>query len=139
MEAIVLENICELTIDRYFETLNAKDFQSTSELFAAEGVLQAPFAEPVMTPPAIAAYLHEEAQGITAHPNELNWQSLDDGHTQVRVFGQAKTPMFAVNVCWEFTINPEGKILLMRLKLLASPRQLLQMRESASNSTEKGI
>lgn len=136
MKTIALENICELAIDRYFETLNAKEFQSTSELFAAEGVLQAPFAEPVMTPPAIAAYLHKEAQGITAHPQEFNWQLLDDSRTQVRVFGQAKTPMFAVTVCWEFTLNPEGKILLMRLKLLASPRQLLQMRESAPSSSQ---
>lgn len=139
METIALENICELTIHQYFKTLNAKEFQATSELFAAEGVLQAPFTDPVVTPPAIAAYLHKESQGITAHPNEVNWQLLDDSHTQVKVFGQAKTPVFAVNVCWEFTLNAEGKILLMRLKLLASPRQLLQLRESAPTSISKEI
>jgi hypothetical protein len=128
MEKFDIQGICEPTVARYFETLNAGDFQATSELFADEGVLHPPFQNPVITPPAIAAYLHKEAQGITAHPERAKLEQLTDGLTKINVIGQAKTSSFAVNAAWEFLLNSQAEITFVRLKLLASPQQLLELK-----------
>lgn len=52
-EAIGIIDICEPAVLRYFETFNAGDFEATANLFAAEGVLNAPFTEPIVGKSAI--------------------------------------------------------------------------------------
>ena len=41
----------------YFETMNAGDFEPTAAMFAGDGVLNAPFEEPIVGREAIAPYL----------------------------------------------------------------------------------
>ena len=35
--------------------------------------------------------------------------------------------MFSVNVAWYFTLNPQGQLATAKIKLLASPQELLSL------------
>ena len=61
--AIAIEGITEPTILRYFETLNAGDFEAGAALFAPDGVMYPPFESGITGSGAIANYLQQEAQG----------------------------------------------------------------------------
>ena len=54
---MTIEGITEPTVLRYFETLNAGDFENTAALFAADGAIHPPFESGIVGPEAIAAYL----------------------------------------------------------------------------------
>lgn len=121
----------QLAVLRYFETLNAGEFEATAALFAAEGVLQPPFESPVSGPAAIAAYLQREARGMQLKPGQ-SWTELveedQEAQLQVTVTGQVQTPLLSVNVAWHFRLNCEGQLTWVRINLLASPQQLLGLR-----------
>lgn len=117
----------------YFETLNAGDFQATANLFAADGVLNAPFEEPIVGRSAIATYLKAEAQAMQLYPRESISERLEDDHLQIHITGQVQTPVFGVNVAWFFRLNPELEILSVTVKLLASAQELLSLRPHQPN------
>lgn len=123
-----IANIAEGLIQRYFDSLNAADYEVTASLFAERGVLHPPFEEGVMGPEAIATYLQAEAKGMRLLPREGVAQPLDDGNTQVKVTGKVQTPLFGVNVSWIFLLSPEPAILSVQVRLLASPQELLKLR-----------
>ena len=77
---------------------------------------------------AIAAYLQAEANGFKLQPRQGIVKLLDDGCTEVQVAGKVQTPLFSVNVSWLFVVNFEEKLLLAKIKLLASPQELLSLR-----------
>ena len=114
----------------YFETLNAGDFEATANLFAADGLLNAPFEEPIVGRSAIATYLKAEAQAMQLHPDEGVSERLEDGNLQIHITGKVQTPIFGVNVAWVFLLNPQLEILSVTVKLLASPQELLSLRPS---------
>ena len=62
------------------------------------------------------------------YPREGIIETPEENHTQMQVNGQVQTPYFGVNVAWYFTLNPEGEILYTRIKLLASPKELLSLK-----------
>jgi SnoaL-like domain len=124
---IAIAGICEPTISRYFETLNAGKFEQTASLFAANGVMHPPFEAAVVGQSAIAAYLQAEAQGMQLYPREGIAQTLEDGQVEVQVSGRVQTPLFGVNVAWLFLLN-QGQITAATIKLLASPQELLNLR-----------
>ncbi len=126
--SLTIVGVNEPVISRYFETLNEGAFQATSQLFAAAGEMQPPFEQAVVGENAIAAYLQTEARGFNLQPRQGAVQLLDDGCTEVQVVGKVQTPLFSVNVSWLFTLNAEKKLLLVRIKLLASPQELLGLR-----------
>jgi hypothetical protein len=111
----------------YFATLNAGDFQATANLFAPAGVLQPPF-EATIAQPAIAAYLEQEAKGFVLQPQQGEVELQADGTTMVQIMGSVQTPLFTVNVGWQFVLDAEPKILLAKIKLLASMETLLKLR-----------
>ncbi len=125
---VSIEGIEEPTILRYFETLNAGEFEQTAALFAAAGAMHPPFEAAVIGPDAIAAYLQAEAQGMQLFPREGIAEPLDDGQLKVQVGGKVQTPWFSVNVAWLFLLNAEREIASATIKLLASPQELLNLR-----------
>ncbi len=123
-----IERITEPLILRYFQTMNAQDYQGTAALFAPTGVMHPPFEEPIEGPEAIAIYLEAEAKGMELLPERASLETLEDGNLQVQVRGKVQTPLFGVNVAWIYILNPEREILYTKIKLLASPQELLNLR-----------
>jgi len=126
--SIKIAGITKPTVLRYFETLNAGDFEATANLFAEEGVLHAPFEEPIIGSISIATYLKTEARGMQLEPQQGVSQILEDGNVEVQVSGRVQTSAFGINVAWLFLLNSDQKILSVTVKLLASPQELLNLR-----------
>ncbi|TAG75492.1 MAG: nuclear transport factor 2 family protein [Oscillatoriales cyanobacterium] len=108
-------NIVGLTkpaLEQYFETFNAGDFEATANLFAEDGVLHAPFEEPI----------------IDLEPQQSASKILEDGTVEIQVSGRVQTPAFGINVGWVFLLNFQQEILSVTVKLLASPQELLTLR-----------
>ncbi|MBD6616597.1 nuclear transport factor 2 family protein [Komarekiella sp. 'clone 1'] len=127
-EEFQIEGITESNILRYFETLNAGEFEATAALFAEDGVMHPPFESDIVGPDAIASYLKQEAQNIRALPRQGITDNLENEQIQVQVTGKAQTSWCGVNVLWLFILNQQRQILYTRIKLLASPQELLSMR-----------
>ena len=113
---------------RYFETINAGDFEATANLFADDGVLHAPFEEPIIGKSSIATYLKTEARGMQLEPQQGISKILEDGTVEVQVSGRVQTSAFGINVGWLFLLNAHQEILAVTVKLLASPQELLNLR-----------
>lgn len=118
------------TITHYFETINAAAYSETAALFTPDGEMRAPFAEPIPQP-QIAAYLKKEATGMTLQPRraeEINATAADPlSEYDIQVTGYVQTPLFGVNVAWLFALQ-QNAIRAVRIKLLASPQELLKLR-----------
>lgn len=122
------EEISQPVVLKYFETFNAEDFDVTANLFAAEGELKPPFEKSIVGREAIAAYLKKEAQGMKAYPCEETIELLENNDKKVLVSGMVQTPLFGVNVAWQFILNPENEIASVRIKLLASLQELATLK-----------
>ena len=128
LETIAIGDLHEPTIAKYFEAVNAGEFQTAAALFAVDGSLQAPFEQPIVGAEAIAAYLEAEAKGFELQPQQVTVQALEDSHTEYQVGGRVQTPLFSVNVGWRFLLNPHKEISFVRVKLLASLEELSKLR-----------
>jgi limonene-1,2-epoxide hydrolase len=129
-ETVTIEGINEKTISRYFETLNSGNFSAIAQLFADDGVMHPPFESQIAGIDAIVAYLQNEAQGIKAFPQRGTIQAIENDRIQVEVTGKAETSWCGVNVLWHFILNPQRQIIYTKVKLLASPKELLNLRKS---------
>lgn len=116
------------TIKQYFKRLNEGEFELVSELFAPEGELRPPFEEPVVGREAIAAYLEVEAKGMKLYPRWEFQESVEALNRHFEIRGQVETAFFKVNVAWLFVLNPGAEILSVRVKLLASLKELVNLR-----------
>lgn len=123
-----ITGIDNATISTYFSSLNAGDFTSTAALFAADGVMYAPFESGIVGAEAISSYLQQEALGLTAEPAQGIVESQENDLVQIRVNGKVQMPLFGVNVSWLFNLNAQQKIVSVTVKLLASPQELLSLR-----------
>lgn len=126
--SINIAGITKPAVLRYFETLNAGDFAATANLFAGDGILNAPFEEPIIGKSSIGTYLKTEARGMQLEPQQSASQILEDGTVEVQVSGRVQTPAFGINVGWLFLLNHHQEILSVTVKLLASPQELLNLR-----------
>lgn len=122
-----IEGIAEPTIIRYFETLNAGDFEACAKLFAPDGVMYPPFESGIEGFEAIVAYLQTEAQGIKLEPRE-GITKMENDCLEVQVAGKVQTSWCGVNVSWLFVLNPQAEISTAKIKLLASPQELINLR-----------
>ena len=133
LNGTAIEGIDEPTILQYFEALNAGNFEATSQLFALEGMLQPPFEAIVIGQTAIAAYLQQEAKGFILLPYQgqksVERGDLERGETDFLVLGRVQTPWFTVNVSWTFILNLNKQIVLAKVNLLASLKELMHMRQ----------
>lgn len=127
-EEFQIEGITEPTILRYFLSLNAGEFEKTAEEFAVDGVMHPPFESGIVGRDAIVRYLQQEAQGIKATPREGVAETLDEEQIQFQVTGIAQTNWCGVNVLWLFILNQQRQIVYTKIKLLASPQELLSLR-----------
>lgn len=125
----------EPVISRYFETLNAGDFQSTAALFAIDGKLYPPMENAIVGREAIEAYLSAEAKGMQLIPLERSiTQETDqtrcqaEGQSEYQVAGKVQTPFFSVNVAWKFILNDRAKIVSVKVKLLAALEELINLK-----------
>ena len=129
---LTVEGITEPTVLKYFESMNADDFETAIGLFTTDGALQPPFQKPIVGHEGIATYMRAEAQGLNIMPKQGISESLPDGSKQVKVTGVVQTPWFGVNVgmniSWRFLLNPEGKVFFVAIDMLASPAELLNLR-----------
>ncbi|MGD1910802.1 MAG: ketosteroid isomerase family protein [Rivularia sp. (in: cyanobacteria)] len=128
-ESITIQGISEPTVQQYFENLNASDYEKTVSLFAENGVMHPPFESGIVGRNAILSYLNKEAIDIKAYPREGTREISEDNITQIQVAGKAKTPWFSVNVSWLFILNENQQILDVKIKLLASPQELLSLQQ----------
>lgn len=126
--SITIDGITEPIILNYFATLNGGEFRETAALFAENGALHAPFEPPIVGREAIATYLEAEAKGMKLLPREGIKETVEEDLQLVRVTGKVETPLFGVNVSWQFLLTPEDEILAVKVKLLASPQELLKLR-----------
>ncbi|MEH1863749.1 MAG: ketosteroid isomerase family protein [Nostoc sp.] len=127
-EEFQIEGITETSVLRYFQTLNAGEFEATAALFAVDGVMRPPFESDIVGTEAIAAYLKQEGQNVKAYPNTAIAETLETGEIQIQVAGKAQTSWCSVNVLWLFILNQQRQIFYTRIKLLASPQELLSLR-----------
>lgn len=129
-EIAPIVDITNTTILNYFEAFNAGDYEATSQQFAIDATLHPPFESPIVGRDAIEHYLKAEAKGIIAQPQqETIGQTLEDGCTEIQVTGRVKTPWFGMSVLWLFTLNDQQEIVFSKLKLIASPQELLKLRK----------
>jgi hypothetical protein len=128
--SVAIEGVTEAVILRYFETLNAREFGATSRLFAENGVLQAPFEQPIVGRGAIAAYLEQEAKGFMLRPRQGTVQVVENGCREFQIVGMVQTPLFSVNVSWLFALSPRSEISLAKTKLLASMQELWKLKKN---------
>lgn len=124
----VIEGITEPTILDYFQTLNAGDFQATAQLFAVDGVMHPPFESGIAGRDGILNYLNQEAINIKAYPRQGIIEAIEAGKSQIQVSGKAETAWCGVNVTWLFILNEQKQITYTKIKLLASPQELLNLR-----------
>jgi hypothetical protein len=125
---LTIEGIEEPVVQRYFQTMNAGEYEATAALFAPTGAMHPPFEEPIEGPDAIAIYLKAEAKGMQLFPREGIAETLEENQIQIQVKGKVQTPLFGVNVAWIFILNLEREIVYTKIKLLASPQELLNLR-----------
>lgn len=127
--SVTIAGIEEASIINYFDTMNREEFGKTAALFAEEGIMLAPFEKPIVGRKAIALYLAKEAKGMKLLPKEGIHQPIEDNSFQIKVQGKVKTSLFSVNVAWYFNLNSEAQITTTRIKLLASPKELLSLQQ----------
>ena len=128
--------------EEYFRNFNQNQFERAAALFSEEGSLVPPFEKPIVGRAAIATYLEKEAGNITAFPKRWETQLGEDGLLYVTVTGKVNAVVFKVNVAWYFTIRqsadnePETPAVIerARIKLIASPAELLGLRSSANEA-----
>lgn len=117
-------------LDRYFQTLNDGDFQATIQLFEPTGALKAPFESEIVGRDAIANYLEQEAKNLQLIPLKKAIEPLETGEIRCRVGGKVNTPLFSVNVAWNFVLNSAHEIRSVEVKLLAALEDLLNMKNA---------
>lgn len=122
-----IEGIVEPIILRYFETLNAGEFEATAALFAGDGVMYPPFESAIVGQHAIATYLQQEAENIKAHLREGTVETLENDQIQYQITGKVQTSWCAVNVTWILILNPQQQIISAKIKLLASRQELISI------------
>ncbi|MCW6035743.1 nuclear transport factor 2 family protein [Spirulina subsalsa FACHB-351] len=127
-DTLTIQGVNQAVIGQYFTALNAGDFAATAQLFAQQGELYPPFEEAIAGPSAIQHYLEQEAQGLRCEPQQGETLTRDNDMTLVQVKGRVHTPVFSVNVAWQFLLNPNSEILQVQVKLLASLEELLSLR-----------
>jgi len=132
-------------IQRYFDTINAKDFEQTAALFAEAGQLFPPFDKPIHGQEAIAQYLTKEASDMTFSPShcapEYAPEYAPEGASEgalansesakaFLVKGKVKNSLFAVNVSWLFSLSASDEIEFVKVKLLAKLNELLKLNQA---------
>lgn len=117
-------------LQRYFDALNAHNFQQAANMYATDGQLVPPFEEPITGRSAIEAHLTDEASDMTFILESCDSISADDDTSVFLVKGKVSTPLLKVGVAWTIGIDKTNQIASVEIKLLATLRELLRLRQS---------
>lgn len=152
--ALITKEEVRRLVEQYFDYFNEQAFEQAAALFGQVGRLRPPFDPVLVGSEAIATYLSTKAQNMKAFPNqwqilspservsERTFERVSEGASeaeeffdptkswQVEVKGQVQAA-FRVNIVWQFIVNAKGDIDYARIKLLASPNELLNLRAFA--------
>lgn len=124
-----VEGVDSPIVLQYMNALNADDFAAVIALFASDGTLQAPFEKPIVGQAGILRYLREASSGLKLMPKQGTSAFMQDGLLHIKVTGKVQVPWLGagllVNVAWHFNLNQSDKIVLVVVKLLASPKELM--------------
>ena len=126
---ITIDGMEEPVIIDYFSTINQGRFDQTAILFTIDGKLHAPFEQPIEGREAISSYLVKEAKGMKLLPKQGKFESKENDVERIHITGKVKTTLFSVNVAWYFNLNQARQITSARIKLLASPQELLGLKQ----------
>jgi len=116
-------------IQSYFHYLNSESYDLVANLFAEEGILYPPFDQPVIGPESITHYLKTEAINMVIEPLECFLKATSETEKTYEVFGKVTTDLFSVNVGWLFKVDATNRLLEVRVKLLATLRELLKLQQ----------
>ncbi len=83
-----VEGITEPAVLKYFDALNADNFDAAIALFTPDGALQPPFQKPLVGREAIINYMRAEAQGLNLMPQQGICEELPNGSKQLKVTGK---------------------------------------------------
>ena len=136
-QAVLSQSEIEIStpsIINYFQTINQEKFSDTAALFADNGVLLAPFEQPITGRKAIALYLQQEASGMQLLPLRETVTTDDTEAQQIIIKGKVKTALFSVNVAWHFSLDRQQQITTVKIKLLASPQELLGLQRAKTEN-----
>jgi hypothetical protein len=128
---VSIEGIDNLTVLSYMENMNAFDFPAAVALFTEDGALQPPFEKPIVGHENILAYMRDECYGLKLIPERGVSEAAEGEFIQIKVTGKVHTPWFGesvdINLAWRFLLNPQGKIFLVAIDVLASPKELMNL------------
>lgn len=117
----------EPTIERYFTSLNDRDFRAAAELFTELGCLKPPFDRPIRGRAQIAEYLEKEAVGMIFMPERRELLVSDKLGDRYQIYGKVETKHFSLNLNWLMQIDPAKQLASVEIKLLASLPELLNI------------
>lgn len=113
---------------RYFQSFNLGEYSQVASLFTEQGMLYPPFEPPVVGPEKIADYLNKEADGMRVSLLSAKAEPLEQGRVQVDVTGKVTALVFKVNVAWRFELTSQHQIESVRVDLVATLEELLNIR-----------
>ena len=122
--------VCQV-VEQYFTCLNQQQFDQMASLFADDGKMYPPFDGAIVGNEAIERYLRKSATDMSANPQQWEVVQTAEGDWKVNVTGKVTAIVFKVRVNWHFDITSAGEISAARIKLLASPKELLNLRSVA--------
>ena len=122
-------------INGYFESFNQGKFEKTAALFGETGKLNPPYEAPIVGRERIFSYLQKKAKGMVATPQEWTFHSEEGDRWRVDVQGKVQAIVFQVNVTWQFVVTDLSQIASARIKLVASPKELLNLRATKEQVT----
>lgn len=126
-------------IEQYFDSFNQGDFEKTASLFSQTGQLMPPFEDEITGPTEILSYLNKKAENMEAMPKQWSLYQEESDQWRVDVLGKVKAIVFQVNVNWQFTVTPSHEIGTAKIKLVASPKELLSLRSAKESATESAV
>ncbi len=119
-----IDGIQEPTIYKYFKRLNNGEFRAVGQLFVEQDCLFPPFERMIQGKNNIAKYLEKEASGMSFWPEHGAILQSDHEHIQYQIYGRVKTNYLTVKVSWLIQLNKTSEIMIIKVKLLASLKEL---------------
>ncbi len=123
-------NSIPLSIMAYFQTLNGEKYKITANLFTEDGVLYPPFEEPIQGREEISNYLESYSKGYEFTPEEITIECANFGNSKYKVIGEMGNKILKVGVAWYFVLDKSGKIISLRMIIIASLDEFVHLSSS---------
>lgn len=118
----------DYVVGSYFDSINQGLYRRTVSLFTNEGILAPPFQPQIIGRKQIYQYFQRQPSGLYLEVKERHISPFYNNRTKIEVFGQLITQRRDINVVWTFLLNNQAKITIAQTILLASLRELENLR-----------